>query len=349
MKRLLVLLFAVFMIIPMAVSAGGYELVLVTDLGTIDDKSFNQGAWDGMKAYAEEHSISYKYYQPTEKSTVAYLTAIELAVKGGAKVVVAPGFLFEEAVFIAQKSYPNAHFILVDSIPGKDGEYFTAGNTVGVTYAEQEAGFLAGYAAVKEGMTKLGFMGGMAVPAVIRFGHGFVQGADYAANELGLKSVSIKYHYTGGFDANPEVQTLAASWYQSGVEVVFGCGGAVGNSVMAAAEATKNGKVIGVDIDQSVESTTVITSAMKSLSSSVYKLVEQHYAGSFPGGQNLVFDAANGGVMLPIKTSKFNSFGQSDYDKIYGILAKGGIKVDSNLEINADKLKTKVVSVQLVL
>lgn len=348
MKKLLILLTALVLICSQAVAGIAYELALITDLGTIDDKSFNQGSWDGLKEYAEKHKISYKYYQPTEKSTVAYLTAIELAVKGGAKVVVTPGFLFEEAVFMAQKSYPKIHFILVDSIPGKDGTYHIAKNTVGVTYAEHEAGFLAGYAAVKDGMTKLGFMGGMAVPAVIRYGHGFVQGAEYAAQETGVKSVSIKYHYTGGFDANPEVQTLAASWYRSGTEVIFGCGGAVGNSVMAAAEATKNGKVIGVDIDQSVESKTVITSAMKNLSNSVYKLIEQHYAGKFPGGKNIVFNSANKGVMLPMKTSKFKTFKQGDYDKIYAKLTSGGIKIDSRIDIGANKLKTKIVSVQLV-
>lgn len=348
MKKLLVLLTAVVLIFSHAASGNAYDLALITDLGTIDDKSFNQGSWDGLKDYAVKHGISYKYYQPVEKSTVAYLTAIELAVKGGAKVVVTPGFLFEEAVFMAQKSYPNIRFILVDSIPGKDGEYFIAKNTVGVTYAEHEAGFLAGYAAVKDGMTKLGFMGGMAVPAVIRYGHGFVQGAGVAAQELGLKAVSIKYHYTGGFDANPEVQTLAASWYRSGTEVIFGCGGAVGNSVMAAAEATKNGKVIGVDIDQSSESPTVITSAMKNLSNSVYKLIEQHYAGTFPGGSHIVFNAANGGVILPMKTSKFKTFSQADYDKIYSRLTSGAVKIDSGIDGNAGRFKTKIVSVQLV-
>lgn len=348
MKKLLVLLSAVFLIGSFAASSYGYDLALITDLGTIDDKSFNQGSWDGLKDYAVKHKISYKYYQPTEKSTVAYLAAIELAVKGGAKLVVTPGFLFEEAVFLAQKSHPNTRFVLVDSIPRKDGESFIAKNTVGITYAEQEAGFLAGYAAVKDGMTKLGFMGGMAVPAVIRYGHGFVQGAEYAAQELGIKSVSIRYHYTGGFDANPEVQTLAASWYRSGTEVIFGCGGAVGNSVMAAAEATKTGKVIGVDIDQSVESPTVITSAMKNLGSSVYKLIEQHYAGKFPGGGHIIFNAANGGVKLPMKTSKFKTFSQTDYDKIYAKLVSGGIKINSSIDIGANKLGTKIVSVQLV-
>ena len=311
-----------------AVTEEGFELALITDIGTIDDKSFNQGSWEGVKQYAEEFNITHKYYKPAEKSTDSYLSAIELAVKGGAKVIVTPGYLFEEAVFLAQDSYPDTNFILLDGSPHSAdySEYHTAENTVGVTYAEDEAGFLAGYAAVKDGMTKLGFMGGMAVPAVVRYGYGFIQGADYAAKEMGLgdTAITMNYHYTGGFDATPEAQTLAASWYQSGLEVIFGCGGAVGNSVMAAAEQA-NAKVIGVDVDQSGESETVITSSMKGLRESVYFLLEQYYAGAFPGGQDIVLNAANDGVGLPMSTSKFDTFTQDDYDAIYAELVAASI------------------------
>ncbi len=197
-------------------------------------------------------------------------------------------------------------------------------NAVGIVYAEEQAGFLAGYAAVMDGSTKLGFMGGMAVPAVVRFGYGFVQGAEYAAKEMGLKDLVMNYHYTGGFDATPEAQALAASWYNSGIEVIFACGGAVGNSVMAAAEAV-NGKVIGVDVDQSGESETVITSSMKGLASSVEQTLADFYAGNFPGGQAVVKDAAVDGVSLPMETSKFETFSQADYDAIYAKLVAGEI------------------------
>lgn len=332
--------------------AQAYELALITDIGTIDDKSFNQGAWEGLKQYAEEYNISHKYYQPAEKSTDAYLSAIELAIEGGAKVVVTPGYLFEEAIYLAQDSYPDVNFILIDGNPHNAdySDYRTADNTVGVTYAEEQAGFLAGYAAVKDGMTKLGFLGGMAVPAVVKFGYGFVQGADYAAKEMGLgdEAITINYYYAGHFNATPEVQTLAASWYQSGIEVIFGCGGAVGNSVMAAAEAA-NAKVIGVDIDQSTESKTVITSAMKGLGASVYDLIAQYYAGTFPGGQDLVFDATNDGVMLPMATSQFSTFTQADYDAIYAKLESGSIPllVDTDAS-DAASLNTSSVSVTLI-
>ena len=166
-------------------------------------------------------------------------------------------------------------------------------------------------------------MGGMAVPAVVRFGYGYVQGAEYAAHELGLTdSVQIKYTYVGNFNATPENQAKAASWYNEGTEVIFACGGAVGNSVMKAAEAADT-KVIGVDVDQSAESETVITSSMKNLSKSVYDALKAYYAGNFPGGTSVSLDATVEGVQLPMENSRFEKFTQADYDAIYGkIVAK---------------------------
>lgn len=328
----------------------GYELALVTDIGTIDDKSFNQGSWEGLKQYAEENNITYKYYQPTEKTTDAYLDQIELAVEGGAKVVVCPGYLFEEAVYFAQDEFPDIKFIILDGQPHDANyeDFKINDNVYSIFYAEQEAGFLAGYAAVKEGFTKLGFMGGMAVPAVIRFGYGFVQGADFAAKELGIDSVDLKYHYTGGFNASPEVQAMAASWYQAGTEVIFACGGAVGNSVMAAAEAS-GAKVIGVDVDQSNESDTVITSAMKMLSGSVYDAITDYYGGNFPGGQVVTRTAKEDGVGLPMNTSRFETFTQEDYDAIYQKLLSGEVTpvTDADAE-DAKAVPVEIVAVEVI-
>lgn len=321
-------------------SSDGYELALVTDLGTIDDKSFNQGAWEGMKKYAEENGISYKYYQPQEGTTDSYLETIGLAIEGGAKLVVCPGFLFEEPVYLAQDQYKDVHFILLDGEPhsGDYSEYRTEANTMPILFQEDEPGFLAGYAAVKDGYTKLGFLGGMAVPAVIRYGYGFAEGADYAAKEMGVDGIEIMYNYTGAFAATPEAQSMAASWYQNGTEVIFGCGGAVGNSVMAAAE-EKSAKVIGVDVDQSYESDTVITSAMKQLSVSVYDGVRDFYAGSFPGGKTSIFSAKNDGIGLPMETSKFTNFTQADYDAVYSQLKDGKITLVQPSEDNNDPTK----------
>ena len=353
MKKLLSVLLALALVLGMSAVAlaDTFELALVTDIGTIDDKSFNQGAWEGLVQYAEEKGISHKYYQPTEKTTDAYLDAIGLAVENGAKIVVTPGFLFEEPIFIAQDAYPDVKFILIDGEPhsGDYAEYRTNENVAPILYAEQQAGYLAGYAAVKAGCTKLGFMGGMAVPAVIRYGYGFVQGAEDAAKEVGAAEVTLNYHYTGGFDATPEAQALAASWYNDGVEIIFGCGGAVGNSVMAAAEAAEGKFVIGVDVDQSPESETVVTSAMKGLKASVYQTIAAYYEGSFPGGVTTVKDASNEGVALPMESNKLEGFTQEDYDALYAKLAAGEIAIPDNTTADtADALGTEIVKVTVV-
>jgi basic membrane protein A len=177
-------------------------------------------------------------------------------------------------------------------------------------------------------------MGGMAVPAVVRFGIGFVQGAEYAALEMGVSGVTVNYHYTGGFAATPEAQTLAASWYNDGVEVIFACGGAVGNSVMAAAEAAGDKWVIGVDVDQSGESVTVITSAMKGLRESVYQAIEAYYDGEFPGGETWVLAADRDGVGLPMDTSRFSTFTQADYDAIFAKLVANEVEILTDAALN---------------
>ncbi len=320
-------------------SSNSYELALITDSGTIDDRSFNQGAWEGIKAYAEEHGITHKYYQPTEKATTAYETTIDLAVEGGAKVIVCPGIVFEVAVYNSQTKYPDVKFILLDGQPHNENEnpkevdYTIKDNVNAIYYADEQSGFLAGYAAVKDGYKKLGFIGGIEVPAVIRYGYGFVQGAEYAANEMGLDDVTVKYNYCGTFNASPEVQSMAASWYNQGTEVIFACGGQIGNSIMTAAEAS-GGKVIGVDVDQSNESNTVVTSAMKQLSVSVKSTIESYYDGKFPGGQVVTLDATSQAVGLPLKTSQFKKFNEADYNAIYEKLVSGEIKIKTNADVN---------------
>ena len=328
-------------------SGGNYELALITDVGTIDDKSFNQGSWEGLEKYAKEHNITHKYYKPAEKSDQACLDAIDLAVKGGAKVIVTPGFLFESPVYNAQTKYPNIKFILIDAEPKTADSAEIKDNVLSIFYAEEQAGYLAGYAAVTEGYRELGFMGGLAVPAVVRFGYGYVQGADAAAKDLGLDkgAVKIKYTYVGNFDASPENQTKAAAWYNEGTECIFACGGGVGNSVMKAAE-TAQKVVIGVDVDQSVESETVITSAMKNLGDSVYSAIADYYDGKFEGGKKLTLTAKENGIELPMETSKFKKFTKDDYDKLYKGLQDGLIEVKKDTDISDLKsLNTEVVEI----
>lgn len=335
-------LFAVFAVVAFALTLSAckgdddkdttttYEIALVTDVGTIDDKSFNQGAWEGVKQYAEEKEISFKYYKPLEKSTTAYVDAIDLAVIGGAKVIVTPGYLFEPAVYVAQDKYPNVTFILLDGTPNNKnwetgtGEFRIEDNVYSIFYAEQESGFLAGYAAVKDGFRDLGFMGGMAVPAVIRFGYGFLQGAETAAAELGLSAgdVNVKYKYLGDFGPKPEFKIEASSWYTTGTEVIFAAAGGAGNSVMRAAEDLTDKYVIGVDVDQNSESEKVITSAKKELANSVYQCLTAYYNDDdtfFKTGQSTTMDATNDGIGLPDDFSRFpgEEFTKTDYDALW--------------------------------
>lgn len=306
--------------------SGTYEIALVTDVGTIDDKSFNQGSYEGIQDYAGDE-VSYKYYKPADQTLENMSAAIDLTVRGGAKVVVCPGYLFEEAVYAAQTTYPEVSFILLDGEPhDADYNYETADNTTAILFEEDQAGYLAGYAAVVEGYTKLGFMGGMALPAVIRFGFGYLQGANQAAVDLGVANVNVKYTYLNDFTAKPEFQTQAASWYQGGTEVIFAAAGGTGNSVFKAAEAN-NGLSIGVDVDQSSESATIVTSAMKNLRKAVADTLAMYYDGNFPGGKTTVFAATNDGIQLPMETSKFETFTQEQYDAIHAGLKDGSTTI----------------------
>lgn len=333
---LLVLLFAVVLVGcgNKGLDKEGQKIVLITDKGDITDKSFNQGAYEGVKAYAEANDIEYGYLKPADATDADYIDAIEQAITDGATIIVTPGYLFEPAINAVQGDYPNVYFIILDGSPANVENGTLAENVYSVFYAEEQSGFLAGYAAVMDGYRKLGFMGGMAVPAVQRFGHGFVQGAAKAADDLGLaaNAVTIQYLYTGDFKATPEVQAAAATMYAGGVEVIFACGGSVGQSVMAAA-ATAGKKVIGVDVDQSADSNTVITSAMKNLAGSVEQALEALFeTGKWEsdfGGKSVTLDASREGVQLPIATSRFTTFDAADYEEVLDKLVDGTYEVSN--------------------
>lgn len=299
------------------------DILLITDIGTVTDGSYNQGTWAGLSAYAAEHGLIAKYYEPKDTSLDSYLEQISTGVKNGAQVIVCPGYLLEEVVYVAQKKYDDVDFILIDGVPhDEDYEDRTiAKNTECILFEEEEAGFLAGYAVVRDGYTNLGFIGGVPEDPVIRFGYGFVQGADYASIQLGLP-VHVKYCYANTYYEDDSVKNMAGQWYDEGCEVIFACGGAMGRSVMRAAE-EHYGKVVGVDVDQSYESETVITSAMKSLEKAVYMGLEDHYNGTFRGGEIVKLSAKESAVCLPWDTAKFNKFDFEEYQKLYLQLVDG--------------------------
>lgn len=301
------------------------DIAFITDMGTVQDGSFNQGAYEGVTRYLEGKDKTCRIYEPDGASTAEYLKNIKAAVHDGADVIVCPGVLFEEAIYSAQKKYPRVHFILVDGVPhdasGRDRTIKK--NTMPIMFAEEQAGFLAGYSAVRDGNTELGFVGGTNQESVIQFGYGFVQGADYAAIETG-RNVNIKYCYANTFLESDEVKNMCSAWYRGGTQVIFACGGAMGRSVFAAAE-ENGGKVIGVDVDQSKDSETIITSAEKMLGNAVYYGLSDSYSDQFKGGSVYEMNATNGGIGLEMENSRFESFTEDQYKAILDQLISGRI------------------------
>ena len=314
------------------------KVALVTDVGTIDDESFNQATWQGVKAYCEANGIEYTYYQPTEDSTDARCISIDQAIKEGANVVVMPGYLFGGSIVREQEKYPEVYFIAVDVGAGDLTEdyatyYDPAKNVVCATFAEEQAGYLAGYAVVMDGYTKLGFLGGMAVPAVIRYGYGWLQGARDAAKELGVE-VACNYTYAGQFNPDASITAKMEGWYSNGTEIVFACGGSMFQSVAAAASA-EDGKVVGVDVDQSSESDTVVTSAMKGLSDAAEWAIAKVYDGTFSeiGGVKTALGVTENAVGLPTATWSMENFSVADYEDLFQKVLNGDITIDNNSEM----------------
>ena len=324
------------------------KVALVTDVGTIDDESFNQACWQGVEAWCTANGIEYTYYQPTEDSTDARVLSVGQAINEGANAIVMPGYLFGTTILTVQDEYPDVYFIAVDVASGDltfdyQTYYDPSANVACLTFSEEQAGYLAGYAAVKEGFTKLGFLGGMAVPAVIRYGYGFVQGADAAAQEMDV-AVEINYTYGGQFSGSPEITAKMEGWYQAGTEVVFACGGGIYTSALEAAE-KNNGKVIGVDVDQSYISPLIITSAMKQLQNVTETVLDELNNGNWSefGGMVTNFDLSKGEyVGLPTATWSLANFSAADYEAVKAQVADGTIKVDNSTEAMPAVVKTTV-------
>ena len=308
---------------------GTYELAFVTDVGQLKDKSFNQGTWNGVKAYAAENGLSYKYYQPANGDQATdddRYDAMKAAVEGGAKVVVCAGFMQEAALTKAATEYPDAKFIFIDGYPiGLD-------NVAPIAFKEEQSGYFAGYAVVMDGFTKLGFCGGGGGtnPACCRYGYGFAQGAEAAAAELGVE-VELKYswQYGASFSASPELQTMAKGWYETGTEIIFACGGSMFASITAAA-AENDGFVVGVDVDQSFDSDTVVTSALKGLSNATAWAIAKCYDGTFAeiGGIPTSLGANDDAVGLPTETWSFETYTVEQYEAAMEAMKAGELVVD---------------------
>lgn len=310
------------------------DIALITDVGDVDDSNYNEAAWKGVEAYGDENDIPYDYFRPHEESDSAYINKIETAIYKGAEIIITPGSLFERSVYEMQNKHPDVTFVLLDGNPRNEmGNIAVEDNTVSVFYAEEQAGFLAGYATVKDGHTDLGFMGGLAIPGVVHYGIGYIAGAYYAAEEdsLELSFTDDRFTYLETFVPDDNVLSQAESWFNDGTEVIFSASKGADSAVMSAAE-NYDSWVIVEDVDQSSRSTSVLTSATKHLSNSVYLMLERYYSNDFPGGETLRLDASDNGVALPMDTSRFDTFDSSDYDTIYTALKDGDIVVPSTYE-----------------
>lgn len=367
------------------------KVALVTDSGTLNDHNFNQTSWEAVNAWAVENgggtvkdqivnngSVLTKYYQPTavggDFTTTERVAAIKAAADWGADFIVLPGYLFQPVVKQVQANakYKNIHFLALDCVnQDSDNDYaeYALQKNVSMTqYHEEQAGFMAGYGAVKDGLTKLGFIGGMAVPAVVRYGYGYVQGAEKAAQEMNLADGAIKmdYYYAGAFASTPEATTFASNWYNKGTESIFACGGAVYNSVTGALAglSDKTGKSwIGVDTNQHADTSIkpegtrelLLTSAMKGLGESIksaltdwknnnYQSFSDKLAGKI---ENLGINEDAVALPTPEATGDtecwgFKTWTINDYKELVSKMKAGTITVSSATET---KPTTKKVSV----
>lgn len=339
------------------------NIAMITDSGDITDQSFNQTTYESCKAWAEANGAKFTYYKPDSDSDEARNASVDQAVAGGANVIVMPGYMFAAAVVSQSKLYPDVKFVALDVSAGDICEkgvgegydynpdnwtvsdYYNTDNVYCCTYQEELSGYMAGYAAVKLGYKHLGFLGGMSVPAVTRFGYGYVQGIDAAAKELGIEGeVEVEYVCGGQFYGDADITAFMDTWYGTqNVEVVFACGGGIFTSAVEAAVKV-DGKVIGVDsdqapvIDQSKEGLTV-TSAMKGLSATVNTVLTDIKAGNWSNyagkidNLGLVSDNPEENfVQLPIGSTQWgDGFTEDDYRALVKALHAGEIKVSNDI------------------
>ncbi len=315
---------------------------MVTDAGTIDDKSFNQGTWEGILKAQKEGLVDAKYLKPSGTTEADYLKEIGNLFDAGYKFIITPGFKFETTIYEAQDKYPTAKFVILDGEP-HTADYSTfriEKNVVAVYWAEHESGFLAGVAAALQMKTgNFGFIGGMEIPAVQKFNWGWQQGIKYANENLGTK-ITLKAEnilYQGSFDNVAAGQQIAASMYDKGVNVIFAAAGGVGvgaiNEAKARVTGGKNVWIVGVDVDQYPEGmlpsgkSIILTSAMKYLDRASYDMIKHELAGTFPGGEVLHLDATNDGIGIPVENPNLSADVVAKVQELYGKLKSGEIKV----------------------
>ena len=341
-----------------------YKVAMITDYGDITDKSFNQTTYEACKEFCKDNGVAFKYYKPTDNNTDARVKSTEQAISEGYNIIVMPGYAFAGTLVEVAPQYPDVKFValdvaegdLLEAAVGAAGEeydfnpsnwdledYFDMSNVYCAVYQEELCGYMAGYAAVQFGYEKLGFLGGMAVPAVIRYGYGFVQGADAAAQEEG-KQIEINYVYGGQFFGDADITAVMDTWYQGGTQVVFACGGGIYTSAAEAA-AKADGKVIGVDVDQAAiiddyGKGMTVTSAMKGLAPTTIDTLKGIVAGNWDkyAGKIQTLGLVSGEdptlnyVQIPMESTQWTSeFGKEDYIALVAKMFAGEIEVSNDV------------------
>jgi len=340
---------------PAEPAATDIKVAMITDYGDITDQSFNQTTYEACKSFCEATGLDFTYYKPASDSDDDRVAMMESAIDDGYTVIVTPGYAFGAALAEVAPEYEDVIFIALDVSAGD----FPAGfeipsNLYSAVYQEELCGYMAGYAAVKLGYTKLGFLGGMAVPAVVRYGYGYVQGVDAAAAELGLTDVEVNYIYGGIFYGDTDITAVMDTWYEGGTEIVFACGGGIYTSAAEAAQ-KYNGKVIGVDVDQAAiidgnygEGMTV-TSAMKGLAATVNTMLQVVVDGKFSeyGGKidnlGLVSETPSENYVQIAGSTQFSdTFTEEDYAALVKAMLNGEITVSNDTTVTADSFATVI-------
>lgn len=359
MKKLISLLLVSVMILSLFAGCGSgdegevsaigeYKVAMITDYCDITDQSFNQTSYEGCKAYCDPNGITFTYFKPLADADAERIAMVDAAVAQGYNIIVLPGYAFGPTIVATAELYPDLKFIALDVGANDLGaDYVIPENVYCAVYQEELAGYMAGYAAVKMGYKHLGYLGGMAVPAVVRFGYGFVQGVDAAAVELGIEDeVVLEYVYGNTFSGDADVTAVMDAWYKEmGVEVVFSCGAAIYTSAAEAA-AKVGGKIIGVDVDQASVVDSVygegmtLTSAMKGLSTTIQDtlgdVIENGNWAAYGGNiatLGLVSDDPEANyVQLPMDSTRWNdSFNQEDYKALVAAMFNGTVTVSNDI------------------
>jgi basic membrane protein A len=349
-----------------------YKVAMITDYGDITDQSFNQTTYEACKAFADANKIEFSYFKPAGDNTADRVAMIESAIDEGYNVIVMPGYAFGEAITQTAPNFTDVKFIALDVSAGDLGEGFVVpANLYCAVYQEELCGYMAGYAAVKLGYKNLGFLGGMAVPAVVRYGYGFVQGVDAAAAELKLTDVKVNYVYGGQFFGDADITAAMDTWYAGGTQVVFACGGGIYTSAVDAAKKVEGAKVIGVDVDQAgvianyaagegADQATIdgykaltVTSAMKGLYPTTYDTLtdvivngnwEKYSAKIDTLGLVSADDPALNYVQIPMESTQWadGAFTQDDYKTLVKAMFDGTLTVSNDTEKDAKDFATVI-------